>query len=192
MNIMYEQLIDQLEGQLTPKRFAHTLGVAKAAQSLAEIYNVSPSKAYLAGLLHDCGKELPLSHMQEIVKEAQVNVDLDMFNNGALLHGVVGAILSRNIYGVEDVNILDAIRYHTTGRIGMTVMDKIIFVADYIEETRNFPGVDKLRQIAFEDLDKAVLAGYDSTIGHLLDQGLSIYFKTILGRNDILRQIHKA
>lgn len=189
---MYEQLIDQLQGRLSPKRFAHTLGVAKAAQTLASIYKANPTKAYLAGLLHDCGKELPLSEMQHIVKEANVNVDMEMFRNGALLHGVVGAILARNVYGVEDMTILDAIRYHTTGRIGMTLMDKIIFLADYIEETRDFPGVDHLRQLAFEDLNKAVLAGYDGTINHLLDQGLSIYFKTILGRNDILRQIHKA
>lgn len=189
---MYEQLIDQLQSRLTPKRFAHTLGVAKAAQSLATLYKANPTKAYLAGLLHDCGKEMHLSDMQHIVKEANINVDLEIFNNGALLHGLVGAILSHNMYGVEDVSILDAIRYHTTGRVGMTLLDKIVFLADYIEETRNFPGVENLRHLAYEDLDKAVLASYDTTIVHLINQGVPIYFKTILGRNDILRQVRKG
>lgn len=189
---MYEQLIDELQSRLTAKRFAHTLGVAKAAQSLANVYNANPTKAYLAGLLHDCGKEMRITDMQQIVKDANINVDIEMFNNGALLHGLVGAILSHNVYGVEDVTILDAIRYHTTGRVGMKLMDKIIFLADYIEETRDFPGVERLRELAYKDLNKAVLASYDTTIVHLIDQGVPIYFKTILGRNDILRQVRKG
>lgn len=187
---MFEEIINDLRQQLSPKRFAHTLGVARAAVGLAQRYGAEPEEAYIAGLLHDCAKELPLSEMQKTVDEAGISVDVDMYVNGALLHGVCGAVVAHQRYGVIDAYILDAIRYHTTGRVGMTTLDKIIFLADYIEETRDFPGVDYLRSLALQDLDKAVLAGYDTTIHHLLDQGLSIYFKTILGRNDMVRRVH--
>ncbi|SUP40576.1 bis(5'-nucleosyl)-tetraphosphatase (symmetrical) YqeK [Veillonella criceti] len=186
---MYEEIIDDLQRRLSSKRFAHTLGVARAAVALADRYGEDPEEAYLAGLLHDCAKEIPLSQMQELVDNSSLTIDVDMYVNGALLHGVSGAILANARYGVRSSYILDAIRYHTTGRVGMTTLDKIIFLADYIEETRDFPGVEVLRKIAFEDLDQGVLAGYDNTIHHLLDQGLSIYYKTILGRNDIIRRI---
>lgn len=186
---MYEEIIEDLKTRLSSKRFAHTLGVARAAVALAERYGEDPEEAYLAGLLHDCAKEIPLSQMQQLVDKSGLTIDVDMYVNGALLHGVSGAILARSRYGVINPHILEAIRYHTTGRVGMTPLDMIIFLADYIEETRDFPGVAELRQIAFEDLEAGVLAGYDNTIRHLLDQGLSIYFKTILGRNDIVRRI---
>ena len=187
---MFEEIINDLQQRLSPKRFAHTLGVARAAVGLAQRYGAEPEEAYIAGLLHDCAKEVPLSEMQRLVDEADIKVDMDMYVNGALLHGVSGAVMAHQRYGVIDGYILDAIRYHTTGLVGMTTRDKIIFLADYVEETRNFPGVDYLRKVALEYLDKAVLAGYDTTIRHLLDQGLSIYFKTILGRNDMVRRIH--
>lgn len=187
---MFEEIINDLQMRLSPKRFAHTLGVARAAVGLAQRYGADPEEAYIAGLLHDCAKELPLSEMQRLVDEADIKVDMDMYVNGALLHGVSGVVMAHDRYGVIDGYILDAIRYHTTGRVGMTQLDKIIFLADYVEETRDFPGVDYLRSLALEDLDEAVLAGYDTTIRHLLDQELSIYFKTILGRNDMVRRIH--
>ena len=130
-----------------------------------------------------------MSTMQQLVDEAGIRVDRELDRNGALLHGVAGAVMATDRYGVTDPDILEAIRVHTTGKLSMSQLDKIIFLADYIEETRDFPGVDELRRLAFQDLDRAVLAGYDNTIRHLLDQGIPIYFKTILGRNDMVRQI---
>ncbi len=186
---MYEEIIEDMRGRISPKRFAHILGVARAAMALADRYGEPVEQAYVAGLLHDCAKELPLSTMQQLVDEAGIRVDRELYRNGALLHGVAGAVMATDRYGVTDPDILEAIRVHTTGKLSMSQLDKIIFLADYIEETRDFPGVDELRRLAFQDLDRAVLAGYDNTIRHLLDQGIPIYFKTILGRNDMVRQI---
>ena len=186
---MYEEIIEDMRGRISPKRFAHILGVARAAMALADRYGEPVEHAYVAGLLHDCAKELPLSTIQQLVDEAGIRVDRELYRNGALLHGVAGAVMATDRYGVTDPDILEAIRVHTTGKLSMSQLDKIIFLADYIEETRDFPGVDELRRLAFQDLDRAVLAGYDNTIRHLLDQGIPIYFKTILGRNDMVRQI---
>lgn len=188
---MYEEIIEDMRGRISPKRFAHILGVARAAMALADRYGESVQQAYVAGLLHDCAKELPLSKMQELVDGAGIRVDRELYRNGALLHGIAGAVMALDRYGVTDPDILEAIRVHTTGKLSMSQLDKIIFLADYIEETRDFPGVEELRRLAFQDLDRAVLAGYDNTIRHLLDQGIPIYFKTILGRNDMLRQIKR-
>ena len=90
-------------------------------------------------------------------------------------------------FSITDSEILEAIRVHTTGKVGMSKLDKVIFLADYIEPNRDFPGVDELRNVAKEDLNKAVLLGFDNTINHLIEQHLSIYPLTILGRNDVLK-----
>lgn len=187
-----ESIRKDLQLKLSPRRYAHTEGVAKAAKALALLYGVNPEKAELAGLLHDCAKEMPLSKMQELSKELGLLITPEVFKNGALLHGPLGAALAYHVYGVEDGDILEAIRVHTTGKVGMKALDKILFLADYIEETRDFPGVEELRALSLISLDKAVLAGYDTTISFLLSQKQSIYFKTILGRNDMLRVINSS
>ena len=145
----------KLEKKLKEERYIHTLGVMYTAASMAMRHGADVQKAMTAGLLHDCAKELPLSEMQRLVDDADIKVDMDMYVNGALLHGVSGAVMAHDRYGVIDGYILDAIRYHTTGRVGMTQLDKIIFLADYVEETRDFPGVDYLRSLALEDLDES-------------------------------------
>ena len=90
-------------------------------------------------------------------------------------------------FSITDSEILEAIRVHTTGKVGMSTLDKVIFLADYIEPNRDFLGVDELRTVAKKDLNKAVLLGFDNTINHLIEQHLSIYPLTILGRNDVLK-----
>ena len=109
-----------------------------------------------------------------------------MLNNGALLHGPAGAAYAKLRLQIVDVDICEAIRVHTLGSTSMSILDKIIFLADYIEPNRNFPGVDELRQLAFIDLNRAVISAYDGTIRHLLDLGLTIHVDTIRGRNSVL------
>jgi len=104
-----------------------------------------------------------------------------------LLHGLAGMIRAEKEFSITDLDVLEAIRVHTTGKVHMSKLDKVIFLADYIEPNRNFPGVDELRRLAQQDLDKAVLLGFDNTINHLIEQHLSIYPLTILGRNDVLQ-----
>lgn len=184
------EIIEELEARISPKRFKHIMGVVEAAEALAHLYHEDVTRARLAALLHDSAKELPLPQMQEIIDRTGVIVDAEVYKNGALLHGPVGAILAVSRYDVDDLDVLEAIRVHTTGKVGMNTLDKILFVADYIEKNRDYPGVEVIREQAFIDLDKAVLAGYNSTLQFLLVQGVPIYTKTILGRNDIIFRIN--
>ena len=184
--ITIERLQHIVKGRLSSKRFAHTLGVVDMAKRLASHYGASVQQAEVAALLHDAMKESPLQEMQSLVKEAQIPVDSEMLKNGALLHGPAGAAYAKLILHIHDESICEAIRVHTLGSTHMSVLDKIIFLADYIEPNRDFPGVEELRALAFKDLNAAVIRAYDGTIRHLLDQGLSIHVDTIQGRNSVL------
>lgn len=185
-----KHITEDLSKRLSPKRWRHVQGVVEAAESLAHQY--APDlvrKASLAALMHDCVKEMRLPEMQSFVSMGEV--DEAVYHFGALLHGPAGANYAKTQYGVDDEEVLEAIRVHTTGKVGMSTLDKIVFLADYIEPNRDFPGVEKLRALAKVDLNQAVLAGYDGTIRHLLDDGLEIYELTMSGRNDMIRTIRK-
>ena len=175
-----ENLQNVVKVRLSPKRFAHTLGVLDMARRLANHYGVSIEKAEVAAVLHDAMKERPLQEMQTMV------MDSEMLNNGALLHGPAAAAYAKLELQIQDESICEAIRVHTLGSTHMSLLDKIIFLADYIEPNRDFPGVEELRALAFKDLNAAVIRAYDGTIRHLLDQGLSIHVDTIRGRNSVL------
>lgn len=181
-----EEIQSDLKKVLSAKRYHHSSGVADMAKHLAEVYGADPEKAYMAGWIHDCAKELSLEEMQQVMKEAGLSLDEHMMHSRALLHGPCGSILAEKKYGITDRDIKSAIYFHTTGQPGMTLLEKIVFLADYIEPSRDFPGVDTLRKKAEKNLDKAVLAAYDSTISHLLEQGAYIYDLTFLGRNDLV------
>ncbi len=182
-------IIINVQKHMSERRFSHTKGVVRASRELAVRYGADPEKAELAGWLHDCAKEFSLERMHSIMNYYNEPVGVEISANPALLHGPVGAVIGKYGYGIKDEEILEAIRVHTTGKVNMSLLDKIIFIADYIEETRQFPGVDELRRLALIDLNEAVLAGYNSTIEALIAQKEVIYFKTLLGRNDILKVI---
>ncbi|WP_299144077.1 bis(5'-nucleosyl)-tetraphosphatase (symmetrical) YqeK [uncultured Dialister sp.] len=180
---------NDLQIVLSPKRFRHSRGVAETARHLAEKYGADAHKAYAAGWVHDCAKELSLTEMQHIVQEAGIKADKYLLSSRALLHGPAGSVLTETKYGISDRDIQSAVYFHTTGHPDMTLLEKIIFLADYIEPSRDFPGVDKLRKLAEIDLDEALLAAYDSTISHLLDQKAYIYDLTFTGRNDLILKL---
>ena len=181
-----KEIETDLSNKLSKKRFIHTLGVVNSAMYLAKKYGANIEDAHLAALLHDCAKEIPLLEMRDLV--ADLPCDQDMLHSGALLHGLAGMVLANTQYGVTNPDILEAIRVHTTGKENMSKLDKIIFLADYIEPNRKFPGVNDIRLAAEQSLD----AGVDMTIRHLIDSGDSIYPLTILSRNDLLRHMKKG
>ena len=185
-----QQIETDLSNKLSKKRFIHTLGVVNSAMYLAKKYGANIEDAHLAALLHDCAKEIPLLEMRDLV--ADLPCDQDMLHSGALLHGLAGMVLANTQYGVTNPDILEAIRVHTTGKENMSKLDKIIFLADYIEPNLNFPGVNDFRLAAEQSLDAGVLCGFDMTIRHLIDSGDSIYPLTILSRNDLLRHMKKG
>ena len=145
-------LIRELETELAYGRFIHTLNVSCTAANLAMCYGFDTDIAETAGLLHDCAKCMNLAKMLKICDKAGVELSEYERNSGSLLHSKAGAVLAQSKYGIKDEDILNAIRYHTTGRPGMSLLEKIIFVADYIEPGRdsapNLPVVRALRHAA--------------------------------------------
>ncbi len=161
-------LIRQLEEELSYKRFVHTMGVAGTAASLAMCYNADVEKAEIAGLLHDCAKCMDLKRMQKICEKAGLKLSEMEFSSGSLLHSKAGMVLAKGKYGIADQDILNAICYHTTGRPGMSLLEKIVFVADYIEPGRSVAeDLPQVRPMAFADIDACVLKILYDTLVYL-------------------------
>ena len=167
-------LIKELESELAFGRFVHTMGVAGTASNLAMCYGAELDQAELAGLLHDCAKCLSLSKMLKICERANVPLTELEKSSGSLLHSKAGAVLAVDKYGVEDEDVLNAIRYHTTGRPGMSLLEKIVFVADYIEPGRDTaPNLALVRKLAYENIDDCVLQILKDTLNYLGGTGTS-------------------
>lgn len=191
MGYSREELMTAVSGQMPERRWAHTQGVMESAVRLAERYGEDPVKADLAALLHDVAKYWPIERQEAVIRDHGLNLELLEYDK-QLLHAEVGAFVARTEYGITDVEVLDAIRYHTSGRIGMTRLDKIICLADYIEPGRDFPGVDRIRQLAEQSLEEALVAGLDSTISFLIEKKKRIFPLTVLSRNDLILQLQEA
>jgi predicted HD superfamily hydrolase involved in NAD metabolism len=182
-----EQLMEAVQSQMPEKRWAHTLGVMDTAVKLANKYGADPIKADLAAILHDYCKYWPVQEQAKIIREHDLPQDLLDFNK-ELWHSHAGAYIAKAKFGIDDEEVLDAIRYHTSGREHMTLLDKVVCLADYIEPGREFPGVNAIRELAETNINKALIAGFDSTIGFLLSQGKLIYPLTIISRNNLLQE----
>ena len=167
---------------LTPKRMPHVLGTEQEAVRLARQYGADETQARVAALLHDCTKKLDME--RQLALCAQYHIRLDDLGRHALklLHAKTGAAIARDVFGVDE-EIYGAILWHTTGRAGMTLLEKILYLADYIEPSRDFPGVDKLRKVCYEDLDKGLLMGLEMTIGEMNAMGNPVHHATIEARD---------
>lgn len=161
-------LIRELETELAYGRFIHTLNVACTAANLAMCYGFDSDRAETAGLLHDCAKCLNLTKMLKICEKSGLELSEFERNSGSLLHSKAGAVLAQTKYGIKDEDILNAIKYHTTGRPGMSLLEKIIFVADYIEPSRDSaPNLPAVRALAFDSIDECVLQILKDTLSYL-------------------------
>lgn len=168
-------LIRTLEQELNYKRFVHTLAVAGTAASLAMCYGADIEKAEIAGLLHDCAKCLDVRKMQRLCEKAGLEISPYERSSGSLLHSKAGSVLAAEKYGVTDPDLLNAIRYHTTGRPGMSLLKKIIFVADYIEPGRfSAKNLPLVRKMAFADIDEALLKILYDTLVYLNSTGNTV------------------
>ena len=153
-----KKLTKAMEEVQTGKRFQHTLGVEFTAAAMAMRYGMPVLQAQLAGLLHDCAKCFSDEKLLKICSKNDLAVSEIEKRNPYLLHGRVGAFLAKTEYGIEDEDILNAIEWHTTGRPGMSELEKIIFIADYIEPGRKqASNLTEVRRLAFEDLDRAIV-----------------------------------
>lgn len=170
-----------LKKHLTKERYHHTVGVAYTAMSMAMKYNPQPDnnefmvKAEIAGLLHDCAKCMDNDKKIRICNKNQISYSKIEAENPYLLHGKVGAYIARKEFGILDEDILNAITWHTTGRPDMSLLEKIIFVADYIEPSRRpIPELNLIRQLAFTDIDQAVIKILENTLKYLNEKGSPI------------------
>ena len=160
----------KIKEELSEDRYEHTIGVMYTAESLAMRYGVDMTKAAVAGLLHDCAKCIPNSQKLKMCKKNGIEITDMEEKNPSLLHAKLGAYLAEEVYGVEDPEILNAIRWHTTGKPDMSMMDIIIYMADYIEPNRvKAPNLAQLRRLALEDLDECTCQILEATLAYLRD-----------------------
>ncbi|MGX7203982.1 bis(5'-nucleosyl)-tetraphosphatase (symmetrical) YqeK [Enterococcus pingfangensis] len=175
-----EALMQAVQMRMSERRFKHVLGVEETAVALAERFGASSEKASIAALTHDYAKERSDEEFQLAIEQGAYENKTELLKYGnAIWHGLVGADFVARELAITDEEILDAIRLHTTGAAELSLLAKIIYVADYIEPGRNFPGVEDARVIAFSDLDQAVAFETKHTLAHLVESESLIYPKTL-------------
>lgn len=182
----WDRLEAALEQQVQGPRLEHVRRVRMTARSLAERYGAPVEAAEVAGLMHDYARSLPGDQLLAEARRRQLVVDPSEEQEPALLHGPVGAALLEEQGLVTDPAILEAIRWHTTGRPGMGLLEKVVWLADYIEPGRTFPGAAAVRAEAQQDLDRALLMAMDNSLQFLISRGYLIHLYTVKARNWIL------
>ncbi|TCS77998.1 bis(5'-nucleosyl)-tetraphosphatase (symmetrical) YqeK [Pectinatus cerevisiiphilus] len=183
---MQEKLRHSLDNE---HRYIHSLGVSETAVQLAKRLGASLPKAKIAGLLHDCAREFPVSALLDEARKRNIPIDFIDNYQPILLHAALGAALAKEKYSIDDPEILDAIRLHTTGKENMTLLDKIIYLADMIEPHRQYDGIDEFRKFAESaDIDSVMIAAFDRSLSFVIKKGQMIHPQTILARNYLLAQ----
>ncbi len=184
---MNEKLyLERLSRMLEPERVQHSLGVRDTAAEMARIHGAGVEQAAVAGLLHDCARSLPAEKLLELALRFNIHVSRVDMALPVILHAPVGAELARREFGVNDEAILRAISLHTLGDAHMSILDKVLFVADKVEPGRCFSGVERIRALARSDLDQALLACYDLSITYAIRCGDPVHPVMIDARNALV------
>lgn len=184
-------IMDHISSSISSKRYRHSINVSDTAGKLAEHYGYDAEKARLAGLVHDCAREYDMTRLKNCLTEEGIEADELTLELRELLHGPAAVYVCRRVFGIEDGEILNAVRYHTTGRENMSLLEKIIYLSDFIEPERCFEGVEELRRLALENLDKALLAAFDSSIQYIISKNGLIHINTVLSRNYLLKELQQ-
>lgn len=180
---------EKLSGMLLEKRFRHSVLVMETAEELARTFGADVEKARIAGLLHDCAKNYTAEQMLKLCDDYGIALDDVARQQTGLIHGFLGAAMLKGTFGVDDPEIYDAVYYHTVGKPDMPLLTKIIYIADGIEPSRTFDGVDRIRELAKTDLDRALVLQIDMTIRSVLSRGTLLHTNTVDTRNYYLRKI---
>ncbi len=185
-----ERVRTQLRAAIPRSRYEHSRRVEEESRRLAARFGADQDVCALAGLLHDCARDLPSDRLATLWRRIEPDYAdaRPVVLNSALLHGPVGALVASDEYGVHDSRVLRAIRLHTLGATDMTREDKVVCLADYVEPGRRFPGVDSIRVLAHCDLDSALICALGATIKHLVDAGALIDVGVVLTRNALLHE----
>ncbi len=182
--------IDELKSIIKPrmgkKRYVHSLNVAKAAQQLAIKYGENIEKSIIAGVLHDITKEMPYEEQLQIIESNGIILNNVLTLSPKTWHAISGSLVIKNELGIDDEDILNAVRYHTSGRANMSLLEKIVFVADFIGEERDYKGVDIMRSKAYKSLEEAMLYGVSFTVKNLTANQCGIDTNTIALYNELI------
>ncbi|MBO5897043.1 MAG: bis(5'-nucleosyl)-tetraphosphatase (symmetrical) YqeK [Clostridia bacterium] len=183
---------ERLRERLTERRFIHSLNVADSARELAGIYGYDPEKAYTAGLIHDCCKDEPAGLQLSYMLGNGAQLTECEINTAKLYHSICGSIYIQKEFGIDDIEIINAVRYHTTGRKNMSLLEKIVFIADFISAERDYNGVEIMREKAARSLDEAIVEGLSFTIKDLIDAGRIVHTDTLDAYNDAIANVEKS
>ncbi|MBN2879864.1 MAG: nicotinate (nicotinamide) nucleotide adenylyltransferase [Clostridia bacterium] len=187
-----EEIEKYLKANLSKKRLEHVYGTVKCAGDLAKAYGANIQKAKLAALLHDCAKHMSNEEILFLSQEYGFEIDEIYQLQPELLHGAAGAYISKNVFSVDDQEILDAISYHTVPRLEMSKLDKIICVADLLEETREYPGIDKLRKLQDKGLDILFEKVLERVIIHVVERNQLLHTNSVVVYNNLLKEKRKS
>ena len=191
MNYTVDDIKIWLKNNLNEERYEHSLGTAECAEILAEKYGLDKSKAYFTGLIHDCAKCLPKDKLTEALNN--IKLECGEAENPKTHHAPAGVWVAKKEFKVEDEEILSAIRWHTIGKMNMSLFEKIIFLADKIERTREPEYAQPIREALDKNgIDSAILVCYQNTIKSLVDRNLTICTMTVDIYNELLKSVKNA
>ncbi len=185
----YSEIIKPLMGE---KRYTHSVNVSKEAVALAQKYGADEEKAYTAGILHDITKEFDRDRQLQIMQNSGIILDNIQLKAPKLWHGISGSAYIQSELNILDEDIVNAIRFHTTGRADMSVLEKIIFVADFTSAERTYPGVDVMREKADSSLEEAMIYGFQFTLKDLSSRELAIHPDEINCYNQLVLEKQKG
>ena len=192
MKYNFNELKEIVKSKMSLKRFTHTLGVVEMSEKLAKTYNADIEKCKVAALLHDICKEMDMEYIKNICKDNFMNeLSEEDLENNEILHGFAGAYYVKNELGINDKEILSAIKYHTVGAENMTSVEKIVYIADAIEYGRNYPSVVEIREETFKNLDKGILMEIEHKEEYLESIGKKSHPNTDELKKEILKELNK-
>ena len=192
MKYNFKELKEIVKSKMSLKRFTHTLGVVEMAEKLAKIYNADIEKCKVAALLHDICKEMDIEYIKNICKNNFMNeLSEEDLENNEILHGFAGAYYVKNELEIDDKEILSAIKYHTVGTKNMTLVEKIVYIADAIEYGRNYPSVVEIREETFKNLDKGILMEIEHKEKYLKSIRKKSHPNTDKFKKEILKELNK-
>lgn len=177
----------ELSNVLSKKRYEHSIRVLETALTLGKIYDGDLNRISTAALLHDYAKEFKKEDLIKIAKEHFLDETENYLGNVEILHSYASAYIAKEIFKINDIEILNAIKYHTTGRKNMSLTEKIVYIADAIEPKRDYPHVEKIRDLALVNLNKAILLEVNKKIEYLVKGEFIIHINSIEMRNWLLK-----
>lgn len=180
-----EQFTEIIRRRLSDYRFEHSLAVARESKRLALLYGENPEKAYTAGLLHDILKDTPKNEQKQIADNFKIPLDAVEQVNTKLWHARIGSIFLEHILGIRDQDMLNAVRYHTTARAGMSLLEKIVYIADFTAEGRNYPDVEEMRKRSNESLESAMRYALAYTLQDLESKGCLVHPDTVAAYEEV-------